>query len=150
MAIHVRSSGATLRPELIKEETMRAIADLAIEEIASRTDSEKDHHGVTFKPYSPRYAAWKAKYRSGGKGITAGNVNQVDLKLSGEMLNSMSVVELSRNRAVVSFSIAAAMEKAMYHCITGAGVNRVIRDFFAVSSDFCDRAIERVNAAIKF
>jgi hypothetical protein len=123
----------------LTEQDMREAGDLLIRRIRTRTESGKDVNGASFKDYSAGYAEQKR--------AALGHAN-VDLTVSGRMLNDMHVTETTKTSATVSFvsqgggasggtfiqrsrSLGAA-DKAAY--------NNPSREFFG-ASDEDERAI---------
>ena len=66
---------------------MREIGLLAVRAIQARTRQGQDMHGRAFAPYSPSYAKQKAE-----EGLSSGTV---DLTVSGDLLNTLQVVEVT-------------------------------------------------------
>lgn len=81
--------------ELTDRALMREIGLLARERIVRRTRQGVDAEGRPFQPYSPGYAS--AKRRDlGGSGT-------VNLTVSGAMLNSLQVVEVTDDSVTLGF-----------------------------------------------
>jgi len=80
---------------LTSEELMREIGLLARERIIRRTLGGQDMHSAAFSPYSPGYAKRKAQE------VGAGNVN---LQLSGAMLNAITIVNVTKNTVSLAFT----------------------------------------------
>jgi len=95
----------------IGEETKR--------EIISRTRAGRNVDGAGFESYSERYAR--------RKGTSA---NQVNLQLTGDMLNSI-ISRVQQNELIISIQGSFARSKASWHQF-GAGNNKV-RRFFGLS-----------------
>src|ERR1700680_2371841 len=74
---------------------MREIGFLARERILRRTIAGIDEHDQSFAPYSPAYAALKAKE------LGAGGVN---LQVSGAMLNAIVLTEVTEKSVTLGFS----------------------------------------------
>jgi hypothetical protein len=74
---------------------MRQIGLVAREIIVRRTRSGISSDGSPFTPYSPGYAKRKAKEL--GKA-------DVDLTVSGRMLNAIAIVEVSENSVTLGFN----------------------------------------------
>lgn len=100
-----------------------------------RTQSGRDADGNQFKPYSPVYA------RKEGKTL-------VNLTKTGHLLNAMTQKVLTNSTAKVFFTNFRypnginTQELALIHNKTGAGRNKVVRNFFAVGDDELDDLIK--------
>jgi len=57
---------------------------------------------------------------------------KVNLHLTGNMLNSISIVERGNDYIVIGFNNKEAATKAIYHQIMGAGKRKVIRKFLGL------------------
>jgi len=61
-----------------------------------------------------------------------GNVN---LHVTGNMLNSLAVIERGNDYVTIGFNNKEAATKAMYHQIMGAGKSKVIRKFLGLPNN---------------
>lgn len=75
---------------------MKEVGLLARERIIRRTLSGTDEEGKPFTPYSPGYAAMKAKALAG-----SGTVN---LQVSGAMLNAITITKLTDDTVTLGFT----------------------------------------------
>ncbi len=83
----------------------KAIGDAAIKTIVKRTESGKrSDTGQKFKKYKASYAK--------SKGVGVGDVN---LKLFGDMLDSLDVVEVGLDSVTIGFDSSAEKPKAFNH-----------------------------------
>jgi len=80
---------------LVTVEDMRALGELARVAIVDRTRAGRTPDGVSWAPYSPRYAEQKAQE------LGASNVN---LTVSGEMLNNLRVVTVTPRSVTLGWS----------------------------------------------
>jgi hypothetical protein len=138
-------------------EDMQGIADMVIQRVRQRTEGGRDADETAFEPLSEGYA--KAKTKAGLPGVA-------NLTVSGRMLNDMQVTSATEREAVIGFVGAggggvrgtfvqrsralAGADKALYHCETGAGKSRVIRNFFGFSASDADAiaaAVDQIVAA---
>lgn len=74
---------------------MRAIGNLAIQRIWTRTKAGIAADGQPFAAYSPGYEKRRVKH---------GRPAQPDLQVSGEMLRAMTLVEVTPTRVTIGFS----------------------------------------------
>src|SRR5262245_4618012 len=81
--------------DLSTRELMQEVGLLARERIYLRTIGGRDENGQMFKPYSKDYAKAKAKE----VGLFG-----VNLQLSGEMLNAMTIAEVTDDSVTLGFS----------------------------------------------
>lgn len=81
--------------KLTSREVMHEVGLLARDRIYQRTISGRDQHGDPFAPYTPAYAAQKAK-AVGTTGVT--------LQLSGAMLNAMRIVRVDDESVEIGFT----------------------------------------------
>lgn len=135
---------------------LRGLGDFLIERIRRRTLQGQDASGGAMQPLSPGYAAWKQKVGASLQPLT----------LSGAMLNGMSVVEVTDRSVTLGFAGGSGgitptgrtfsqrsrsvsnEQKALYHCVEGAGKSRVIRDFFDLNESDIQAAVAAVDAEI--
>lgn len=80
---------------LTTADDMREIGLLARERIYRRTVSGVDANGEPFEPYSPAYA----KQKSAALGTTG-----VDLQVSGNMLNHMTIVDVTEDSVTLGWN----------------------------------------------
>jgi hypothetical protein len=80
-----RNFGSLADLVLVTKEDMREIGLLARERIVRRTMAGQDASGSQFKAYVPRYA--KQKHEALG-------TSQVNLQVSGNMLNHITITEI--------------------------------------------------------
>jgi hypothetical protein len=92
--VRVRDFGQVLPPE-VRVAILKRAAAHAIGIIKRRTEQGVDVDGAAFKAYSPAYA----KLRAG----SGRNVDPVDLTLAGDMLASMTVLDVTPERALIGF-----------------------------------------------
>jgi hypothetical protein len=78
----------------LTEQDMRDVGDFLVRRIRTRTESGKDVNGASFRGYSPGYAEQKR--------AALGHAN-VDLTVSGRMLNDMQVTATTKTTATISF-----------------------------------------------
>ncbi len=83
-----------LVPTAARQDVLRQLALLEVGRIKRRTKDGVDANGVTFAPYSSRYRELRER---------AGWSTRPDLWLRGGMLNSLGLIELSPNRALIGF-----------------------------------------------
>lgn len=81
--------------KLTNKELMREVGLLARERIVLRTISGLDAQGAPFQPYSIGYAIQKA---------AALGSTRVNLQVSGDMLNSIQVTEVTDTSVTLGFS----------------------------------------------
>ena len=89
--IITRNFGPLDELELTTSELMREVGLLARERILRRTAAGMDAEGRPFRAYSEGYAKQKGTTR-------------VDLKLSGAMLNAITLVEVTDDSVTLGFS----------------------------------------------
>jgi hypothetical protein len=83
-------------PKKFDEDDAFAIGEELINFIVERTRKGKGSDGAKFPAYSE-------VYKKSDAFIAAGKSNTVDLTLSGEMLDSLKVLEASQGRVVIGF-----------------------------------------------
>jgi hypothetical protein len=81
--------------KLTTKELMTEIGLLAREMIVRRTAAGKDADGQSFQPYSAAYAKRKAEELG---------TSQVNLQVSGRMLNALTIVEVTETSVTLGFS----------------------------------------------
>lgn len=95
MAITVRKTFGRLRDvQLLTAQDMRDVGALVRERIVTRTLRGQDAEGQAFAPYSEGYATRKRE---------ALGTSRVDLRVSGEMVNAIGVIEATDRKVVVGF-----------------------------------------------
>lgn len=86
-----------LLPKDYDDDDAQTVAEEILNFIVERTKKGKGSDGVNFPEYSPLYKASDA-FKLGGKSST------VNLTLSGEMLDSLEVLEAKRGKIVFGFA----------------------------------------------
>lgn len=95
MSITVRKNFVRLRDiELVTAADMRDVGELVVQRIRERTMRGQDADGGAFAYYSDGYAT--AKRRAVG-------TSRVNLTVSGEMLNAMTVIDATPTKVTVGF-----------------------------------------------
>jgi hypothetical protein len=94
MPIHLRQSFRSLLGPLATREDMESLGKLLIERIRRRTLAGQDAEGQPFAGYSAGYA----KRKSDALGTT-----RVDLQISGELLNNLTVVDVTERRVTLGW-----------------------------------------------
>ena len=95
MSITVRKNFVRLRDiEMVTAADMRDVGELVIQRIRERTMRGQDTDGGAFADYSDGYAT--AKRRAVG-------TSRVNLTVSGEMLNAMTVIDATPTKVTVGF-----------------------------------------------
>ena len=89
-----RNFGSFSDLALVTREDMRELGLLARERIVTRTRAGLGPDGVSFAPLSPDYA--KAKSRALG-------TSSPDLTVSGNMLNHLSITEVTENTVTLGW-----------------------------------------------
>lgn len=120
---------------------MREIGNLATEDIVERTRGGRDKGGMSFRAYSPGYAAYKQKV-----GGSSSPVNLTSPKAGVHMLDTIGPTEVSAKTVTIAFTDALKAQIAAYHL----GDGRVLRDFWGVSQAFLDRAVQAITARWTF
>ncbi len=95
--VRIRSLGERLTPD-VREALLRRAAAHAVGIIKRRTAKGVDVDGAAFVAYSKDYAKLKGQ---------SGRNTKPDLMLSGEMLNGMTVLDVTPERALIGFTGAA-------------------------------------------
>ena len=88
------------RVELITRQDMADLGAALLLRIRQRTARGVDAEGQPFAPYSTRYRETKGAYTLGAK---ASVVGPVDLTVTGEMLNAMTVVEATESTVTLGW-----------------------------------------------
>ena len=96
--VRIRDLGQQL-PNEVREAILRRAAAHAVGLIKARTARGVDVHGRAFAPYAKEYA----RLRAG----TGRQVHPVNLLLTGAMLDSMTVLEVTPERALLGFQGAS-------------------------------------------
>lgn len=107
---------------LFREKVLLAIAKQQKDRIFLRTTSGKSTDGTPFKAYNPGYAKEAGKI----------SVNDVNLTLTGKMLNSMTQTATDKE-ANIFFSNDDAADLAKQHDQLGIGMSGIVRPFFGIS-----------------
>lgn len=109
----------------------QGVGQAIIDRIRERTSGNIDRKGNRFKNYSKLYAQ-SLEFRAAGKAK-----NDPNLRLTGDMLGLMDVIDTSRNSITIGWPDADEAAKAHGH-ITGAKDGpKVKRDFFGLpDSDY--------------
>lgn len=123
--------GTNISSEPLKER----IGQFLIDRIKSRTSQGVDINGNAFVGYSKAYQSsdeFLAARKSGG----------VNMKLSGDMLGSIDILEIKGNSIKIGFADREEELKAHGH-MTGGGKNNSlpVREFFGIT----DRDLEEAN-----
>jgi len=119
-----------LRSKLTDVSVKRAFALNAIELIEKRTLSNKDVNGESFTKYSKSYKE-STVFELHGK-----NKTKVNLKLSGEMLASMTPKAQAGTMIALEFIGVENNNKAHGHTFGGGFKNSLpVRDFFNLTND---------------
>lgn len=138
----LRADLEKISKNLVTPQLLGALALDAKAVILKRTNKGQDYKRKSFKPYSPRY---KAVRRKRGR-----RVNKVDLQMRRHMLADMhTTTNLPRRQAFITFRRTEEKKKAIHHHITGAGVNRIKREFFGLGPKDISGLEERVSRHIK-
>ena len=139
-----------LPKKIVNRDIVNYLATVLKESIRLRTLSGRDVNENSFTSYSPEYA------KKEGKRI-------VNLTQSGQMLSSMTQKTLSNDSAMIFFASAkyqnglSTNDLAKIHNQTGAGRNRVVREFFGLNENLdlpkimkaYQEEITRVKAELK-
>ena len=107
------------------EAQLKAAGEFAITIISLRTKKGLDADGNPFRPYVPKYAAWRKRRKL--------QADKVDLTVQGHMLGSMVPSVTGDNEVTIEFSGTKEIAKAIG--------NSRLRDFFDVRQD---REIEAI------
>ncbi len=153
MPATVRLTFPALPNPLVSPEVMREVGALVTRLIRTRTMAGRDVTGQAFAPYTPDYAAKKAKE---GLGTTP------NLTVSGRMLNDMGVTNVGPGTVSIGFTSSGgstrgkgltliqrsravgAEDKARYHDVLGAGKSRTLRKFLGLTPEETAMVRERV------
>ena len=96
MGVTVKLSGPPLAETTISDAAlMRQIGLDVRERIVTRTQAGRDKDGAAFQPYSPGYAT--------AKGQALGGSGTVNLTVSGEMLRSLILTEVTDKSVTVGY-----------------------------------------------
>lgn len=143
----------SLPTPLVDTALMREVGDLVTSMIRTRTQQGRDATGASFVPYTPDYAAKKAKE---GLGTTP------NLTVSGRMLNDMGITDVAPGKVSIGFRSAGgstrgkgltliqrsravgAEDKARYHDVLGAGKSRTLRKFLGLTREETETVRARV------
>ena len=95
MSITVRKNFVRLRDiEMVTAADMRDVGELVVQRIRERTMRGQDADGGAFADYSDGYATAKRM---------AVGTSRVNLTVSGEMLNAMTVIDATPTKVTVGF-----------------------------------------------
>lgn len=117
-------------PKTIKPKERKQIADVLINHIITRSTAGFDRHNEPFVKYSEKYAE--------KKGV---GVDEVDLILSGEMLESLEVVDYKKNGEITigyknpSDELAGKVEGNRTGSYGGEPDSKKARDFLGIDKD---------------
>lgn len=121
-------------------EEREAIAIEVIDKIIKRTKQGKDKDGATFAPYSTEYRN-SQNFKNGGK---SGAVNLV---LSGDMLDSISILKNAAGKVSIGFDKGSAENGKADGNIRGTfGHSKTVgpkRDFLGISDDELETILRR-------
>jgi hypothetical protein len=119
-----------------------AIGQAVIDKIQDRTESGIGLNGKGFRRYSKQY-------KSSDDFRAAGKTDQVNLRLSGDMLELMDITEQSSNTITIGWDDSEDAAKAHGH-ITGSSKGpRVKRDFFGLRSSDIEAIKSEFSSEIK-
>lgn len=113
--------GVDIDNDALKQSINQSILD----KILRRTSESLDVNEKKFKPYSKQY-------KKSDDFIAFGKSNEVNLRLTGDMLELMDVIDESKNTTTIGWRDSDEAQKAHGH-ITGNG-RLPKRDFFGLSS----------------
>lgn len=118
----------------------QALAQAVIDKIQKRTEDGLDRNNKSFKGYSKAYKNSEAyaDFRKTGK---------VNLRLTGDMLDLMDVIDQSANTVTIGWSDEDEKNKAKGH-IDGAG-RLPRRDFFGLNSSDISEIKSSFSSEIK-
>lgn len=119
-------------PETIRRRIGREI----VRRIRQRTESGIDKNGAQFKGYSEAYQQ-SLDFRIAGK-----SPGQVNLKLSGDMMTALEVIDTADGFVTVGITDAEDQAKAHGH-LTGAEGRLPIRDFLGLPEGDLKNIVER-------
>ena len=107
------------------EQLAQSVAQAAIDLIVKRTESGKDINGKAFKKYSKEYKE-SLDFKAFGKD------GEVNLKLTGQMLGTLDVLETSGSKVKIGWNDGVESAKAHGH---NAGVPGKLpkREFFGLT-----------------
>lgn len=112
------------------EAVRQKIGQVIIDRILTRAESGKDVNGKKFKAYSKAY-----KQSDDFKAFDKES-NKVNLRLTGDMLDTMDITDTTRNTVTISWEDSEEGQKALGH-IKGGG-NLPVRDFFGLNKSDID------------
>ena len=114
----------TLVPD--SSEFRQAVGQAIIDRIRNRTLEGESRLNKSFKNYSEEYAE-SFEFKVYGK-----SKNEPNLKASGDMLNSMDIIEEKKNKIVIGWNDDVNPAKAHGHITGNVGVKR---DFLGLPND---------------
>jgi hypothetical protein len=117
-------------PSQYSNRTATAIANDLIDLILARTEKGEGSNGKKFPKYSSAYKK-SFEFQAAGKG------NNVDLRLSGEMLNELSIVSVAAGEIVIGYnedsSVAGRVEGNVLGSYGGDPDSKKARNFLELS-----------------
>jgi hypothetical protein len=126
-------------PKQFDEDDAKAIGEELINFIVERTKKGKGSDGASFPKYSDVYKK-SFEFTAAGKG------NTVNLTLSGEMLDSLKVLEASQGKVVIGFDkddeVNDRAEGNILGSYGGDPDKEKARDFMALSQNEVDKIIK--------
>ena len=122
---NIEDAAFTIDEGRVPGEALERIGAELVKRIKSRTRAGADVSGQAFEPYSKEY---EKKRKKEGKPTTP------DLNYTGDMLKGLTVkTDEERQMITLYFRDPAEAKKAHYHNEAGAGKNKTVRKFFALS-----------------
>ena len=109
-----------------KERIMLLVGNAVLSVISLKTARGIDADGKQFAPYTPRYAAQKAK-----KGRNIGSQGDWMI-MSGGMMGDLQIVEHNKDRVIIGFSNPHQGVKAYAHTREGVGKSKTVRNFMGL------------------
>lgn len=109
-----------------RSEIRDAIAQALMDKIIKRTEGAKDINDSPFRGYSKEYKK-SLDFKAAGKS------SKVNLKLSGDMLGLLDIVETSGNTVTLGWTESDEAAKAHGHITGDKKGPKVKRDFFGLS-----------------
>lgn len=103
-----------------------AVGQAIIDDIRSRTSDGIDRSGKQFRSYSKEYAN-SLEFQAAGKSRSEPN-----LRLTGDMLGFMDVIDQSRDTVTIGFGSREEQLKAHGHILGSSPGPKVRRDFFGL------------------
>lgn len=107
--------------------------------IENRTKAGKDKNGAPFAPYSDSYK------ESDDFMLANKSKNNVNLKLSGEMLANLNILSASEGTIIIGFRDEEQRAKAHGHQTGANGTGKLpVRDFLGISEDELAEVLRKV------